>query len=106
MDNDGLITTKELTDALQFLKANLDEQDLNALLERYMGRSHLSACRLVTHMCVISEICVYVRACVPICGQKPPGNIWRLMILPTSSSPYARRLLTLQSPSGWWTETL
>lgn len=34
MDNDGLITAKELTDALQFLKANLDEQDLNALLER------------------------------------------------------------------------
>lgn len=34
LDNDGLITEKELTDALTFLKANLDDQDLKALLEK------------------------------------------------------------------------
>lgn len=34
LDNDGLITANELQDALQFLKANLDEQDLKALLEQ------------------------------------------------------------------------
>lgn len=33
LDNDGLITEKELSDALVFLKANLDEQDLKALLQ-------------------------------------------------------------------------
>jgi Ca2+-binding EF-hand superfamily protein len=33
LDNDGLITQKELSDALTFLKANLDDQDLKALLE-------------------------------------------------------------------------
>lgn len=34
LDNDGLITASELQDALQFLKANLDEQDLVALLDQ------------------------------------------------------------------------
>ena len=34
LDNDGLITEQELTDALTFLKANLDDQDLKALLEK------------------------------------------------------------------------
>jgi Ca2+-binding EF-hand superfamily protein len=34
LDNDGLITEKELSDALQFLKANLDDEDLKALLEK------------------------------------------------------------------------
>lgn len=33
LDNDGLITEQELSEALQFLKANLDEQDLKALLQ-------------------------------------------------------------------------
>jgi hypothetical protein len=34
LDNDGLITEKELSDALQFLKANLDDEDLKALLDK------------------------------------------------------------------------
>jgi Ca2+-binding EF-hand superfamily protein len=34
LDNDGLISAAELTDALRFLRANLDEQDLVALLDR------------------------------------------------------------------------
>jgi len=34
LDNDGLISQKELTEALRFLKANLDDQDLVALLDR------------------------------------------------------------------------
>lgn len=37
LDNDGLISASELTDALRFLKANLDEQDLLALLDRWEG---------------------------------------------------------------------
>lgn len=35
LDNDGLITPGELQDALRFLKSNLDDEDLLALLERY-----------------------------------------------------------------------
>ncbi|WIA07926.1 hypothetical protein OEZ85_007404 [Tetradesmus obliquus] len=34
LDNDGLISAAELSDALRFLRANLDEQDLVALLDR------------------------------------------------------------------------
>lgn len=34
LDNDGLITPGELQDALRFLRSNLDEEDLMALLER------------------------------------------------------------------------
>jgi hypothetical protein len=37
LDNDGLISAAELTDALRFLRANLDEQDLVALLDRCEG---------------------------------------------------------------------
>lgn len=35
LDNDGLISAAELSDALRFLRANLDEQDLVALLDRW-----------------------------------------------------------------------
>ena len=34
LDNDGLISRKELEQAMRFLKKNLDEEDLKALLER------------------------------------------------------------------------
>jgi len=72
MDNDGLITAKELTDALQFLKANLDEQDLNALLERWGGHTCQLAAWSHIWLGVLSVFCVYVRACVLMCGEEAP----------------------------------
>jgi Ca2+-binding EF-hand superfamily protein len=38
LDNDGLISKDELARAMRFLKKNLDEEDLKALLERWGGR--------------------------------------------------------------------
>lgn len=48
LDNDGLITPQELQDALRFLKSNLDDGDLMALLER-----------LVVELCVAGAADAY-----------------------------------------------
>jgi 4-diphosphocytidyl-2C-methyl-D-erythritol kinase len=57
LDNDGLISAAELTDALRFLRANLDEEDLVALLDRWGADSPVcllrkTACRLCCTSCM------------------------------------------------------
>jgi Ca2+-binding EF-hand superfamily protein len=53
LDNDGLISAAELTDALRFLRANLDEEDLVALLDRWGWQAWVLAAQGQCAGCVV-----------------------------------------------------
>jgi hypothetical protein len=73
LDNDGLISAAELTDALRFLRANLDEEDLVALLDRWGGRPgcllHRDGVRVVLYESM-GQIQWYVFRVVCRCGSR------------------------------------